>query len=42
MNLNLTQPDVKSEILNRIQSLTPDSKALWGKMNVASLLTTSI
>ena len=27
-----------SELTNRINQLTPDSKALWGKMNVAQML----
>lgn len=38
MNLDLIQPDVKSEILNRIQKITPESTALWGKMNAAQML----
>ena len=28
----------KNEILGRIEKLTPESKALWGKMNVAQML----
>jgi len=28
----------KNEILQRIEKLTPDSKALWGKMNVSQML----
>jgi len=31
-------PADKNEILNRIDKLTPESKALWGKMNVAQML----
>jgi hypothetical protein len=31
---NLFNPTVKTEILGRIDKLTPNSKALWGKMNV--------
>ena len=31
---NLFNPGVKEEVLSRIDKLTPDSKALWGKMNV--------
>lgn len=28
----------KNEILQRIEKLTPETKALWGKMNVAQML----
>ena len=35
---NLFEPAVKQEIINRINKLTPDSKALWGKMNVGQML----
>jgi Protein of unknown function (DUF1569) len=31
---NLFDPKVKEDILSRIDKLEPDSKALWGKMNV--------
>ncbi|PZF72637.1 DUF1569 domain-containing protein [Taibaiella soli] len=31
---NLLTPDVKNEVLARIDNLSPESKALWGKMNV--------
>jgi hypothetical protein len=31
---NLFNQTVKQEILNRIDALTPQSKAIWGKMNV--------
>ena len=31
---NLFDPSAKNEILSRIDKLKPDSKALWGKMNV--------
>ena len=31
---NLFDPIVKEEILSRIDKLEPNSKALWGKMNV--------
>lgn len=31
---NLLHPPVKQEILTRIDALTPESKALWGKMNI--------
>ena len=31
---NLFEPKVKDEIISRIETLTPQSKALWGKMNV--------
>ena len=35
---NLFDPGVKQEIIVRIQKLTPESKALWGKMNVGQML----
>jgi hypothetical protein len=35
---NLFEPAVKQDIVNRINKLTPDSKALWGKMNVNQML----
>jgi hypothetical protein len=35
---NLFDPAVKQDIINRINKLTPDSKALWGKMNVGQML----
>jgi Protein of unknown function (DUF1569) len=35
---NLFDASVKQEIIERIDKLTPDSKALWGKMNVAQML----
>jgi len=35
---NLFDPEVKREIINRINRLTPDSKPLWGKMNVSQML----
>ena len=35
---NLFDPAVKQEILVRINKLTPESKALWGKMNVSQML----
>ena len=35
---SLFEPAVSESILNRIQKLTPESKALWGKMNVAQML----
>ena len=31
---NILNPPVKEELLSRIDKLTPDSKAVWGKMNV--------
>ena len=31
---NLFDPNVKEDILSRIDKLEPGSKALWGKMNV--------
>ena len=38
MNLDLINPDVKADIMNRLKKLTPESKALWGKMNVSQML----
>lgn len=35
---NLFEPAVKQEIINRINKLTPESKPLWGKMNVGQML----
>lgn len=35
---NLFDPVVKQEIINRINKLTPDIAAQWGKMNVAQML----
>lgn len=35
---NLFDPAVKQEIINRINQLSPASKAQWGKMNVAQML----
>ena len=35
---NLFNASVKQEIIDRINKLTPDSKALWGKMNVVQML----
>lgn len=35
---NLFDTEVKQEIIERIQKLTPDTKAVWGKMNVAQML----
>ena len=35
---NLFDPAVKQDILVRINKLTPASKPLWGKMNVAQML----
>ncbi len=35
---NLFEPAVKQEIMARINRLTPDSKPLWGKMNVSQML----
>ena len=34
----LFDPAVKQDIINRINKLTPESKALWGKMNVSQML----
>lgn len=35
---NLFDPSVKQEIIVRINKLTPQSKAQWGKMNVGQML----
>jgi hypothetical protein len=35
---NLFDAAVKQELIGRINTLTPNSKALWGKMNVAQML----
>ncbi len=35
---NLFGDSDRQEILNRLNNLTSDSKALWGKMNVAQML----
>jgi hypothetical protein len=36
--MNLFDASVKQEIIDRIHKLTPQSKPLWGKMNVAQML----
>ena len=35
---NLFDPAVKQEIIDRINKLTPQTKQLWGKMNVSQML----
>ena len=35
---NLFDTSVKQELINRINTLTPQSQAVWGKMNVAQML----
>jgi hypothetical protein len=35
---NLFESTVKQDIVDRINKLTPESKALWGKMNVGQML----
>jgi hypothetical protein len=35
---NIFTQEVSSEIINRINNLTPESKGLWGKMSVAQML----
>ncbi|SRR5258705_8370062 len=35
---NLFDPAVKEVIINRINKLSPESKPLWGKMNVSQML----
>ncbi len=36
---NLLDPATKQDIVDRINKLTPTSKALWGKMNAEQMLT---
>jgi len=38
MKPNIFTEEVTSGILNRINSLTPETKAEWGKMNVSQML----
>jgi hypothetical protein len=38
MNLDLTRPEVKSALIDRINRLTAESQARWGKMNAAQML----
>ena len=38
MKKNLLQPETRSEILARIDKLTPKTQNLWGKMNVNQML----
>lgn len=35
---SLFEPNISSEIIARIEKLTPQSQAQWGKMNVAQML----
>ena len=35
---NIFTQEVTQEIIDRINKLTPETKALWGKMNVAQML----
>jgi len=35
---NIINPQDKAEIIARIQKLTPESKALWGKMNAGGAM----
>ena len=35
---NLFDPAVKQEIIDRINKLTPQTKPIWGKMNVSQML----
>ncbi|HMT27658.1 MAG TPA: DUF1569 domain-containing protein [Bacteroidia bacterium] len=39
MNQDLIKPEVKASIIARINKLSPQSVALWGKMNVAQMMT---
>jgi len=36
--MNLFNPTKREEIINRLSNLTPESKALWGKMSVGEML----
>ena len=38
MRKNLLQPEVREEILSRINRLTPQTQRQWGKMNVNQML----
>lgn len=35
---NIFDPKISAEVIQRINTLTPETKALWGKMNVAQML----
>lgn len=35
---NIFEPNGTAEFINRIEKLTPETKALWGKMDVAQML----
>lgn len=35
---NIFKPEVTQEIIDRINKLTPETKQLWGKMNVSQML----
>lgn len=36
--MNLLNPDARQKIIDRFTLLTPESKALWGKMNVGEMI----
>lgn len=38
MKKNLFQSETRAEIISRIDSLKPDAKSQWGKMNVNQML----
>lgn len=38
-NTNLFQEEIYQSILDRLNKLSPQSSALWGKMNIAQMLT---
>jgi hypothetical protein len=38
MNKSIFNPSDNAELLNRIESLSADERALWGKMDVAQML----
>ncbi|NEM98440.1 DUF1569 domain-containing protein [Pontibacter burrus] len=35
---NVFAPETTAELINRVNALTPDSRQLWGKMDVAQML----
>lgn len=38
MKKNILQPEVKKELVERINKLSPDTPRQWGKMNVSQML----
>jgi len=35
---SIFEPETKSEVIDRIEKLGPENKALWGKMNVSQMM----